>query len=198
MIGQIYILLLLLSILFLIYLLRPRIQIYENFDNKNIEIVQTINSKINLNNYLDHYTDKDATFETGGIWNIDKTDFYIKIGNKKYLIKDNKNIYSFEIEDQSAIHSAVLTYGKTLSKIVIDNHTDEIDIIPINNGYQFKRDNTVLATIEKKSSNGNENTYSLNIKENPEYKWIFIVSFIIYNQKDKEINISFDDIWKQT
>ena len=198
MIGQIYILLLLLSILFLIYLLRPRIQIYENFDNKNIEIIQTINSKINLNNYLDHYADKDATFETGGIWNIDKTDFYIKIGNKKYLIKDNKNIYSFEIEDQSALHSAVLTYGKTLSKIVIDNHTDEIDIIPINNGYQFKRDNTVLATIEKKSSNGNENTYSLNIKENPEYKWIFIVSFIIYNQKDKEINISFDDIWKQT
>jgi hypothetical protein len=194
MIGQIYILLLLLSILFLIYLLRPRIQIYENFDNKNIEIVQTINSKINLNNYLDHYTDKDATFETGGIWNIDKTDFYIKIGNKKYLIKDNKNIYSFEIED----HSSILTYGKTLSKIVINNHTDEIDIIPINNGYQFKRDNTVLATIDKKSSNGNENTYSLNIKENPEYKWIFIVSFIIYNQKDKEINISFDDIWKQT
>ena len=91
-----------------------------------------------------------------------------------------------------------MTYGKTSGKIVIDNHNDEIDKLPKDKGYEFKRGDKILATITEDSSNDTKNEYTLKIEENPEYKWIYITTFIIYNQKYKEMNISLDDMWKNT
>jgi len=190
MVHNFYIILILLLILFLIYFLKPKHNIEEHFTD-NIKIIQSIKKGFKL----DDYTDEKKSFQVGGIWNMDKTDFYLQIGKDKYYIKDNKNIYHFDIKG----HSGVLTYSKTSGKIVIDNHTDEIEKISKDNGYQFKRGNKVLATIKLDSKNNNEKKYTLKIEENPEYKWIYIVTFIIYNQKNKEMmDISLDELWKNT
>jgi len=190
MIYKIYILLFILLILLILYYLKKPVYTQENFTDNNIKIIQSKNKGFTL----DHYTDTKKTFEIGGTWNIDKTDFYITIDKKNYYIKDNKNIYEFDIKN----HKCKLNYGKEKGNLIIDNYTDEIEKIPADDGYEFKRNNKLLATIKLIKSSDKKNEYTLKIIENPEYKWIYIISFIIYNQKNKEINIDLDSLWKNT
>ncbi len=171
----------------------------EHFDNNDknnsvnisIKIIQKPNDKFELDDYK-AVDDKDKEIlKCNGKWNFDEKNFNISMGNKSIKVVDHDNTYKFE--------NVTLTYknNDTCGDIVIGNYSDELKACHRDVGYIFfrKSKEKPMATITLLNK-GNENVYMLNIldKSVENYKEIFIISFIIFNQTEKELNISLDKV----
>ena len=166
----------------------------EHFDNNdNITISQKIVDSFNLDEYIAYNNDKEI-LKSGGIWNLREVRPYIMIGNNRIDINNNKNVYNFT---DSYKHDIRMIYTSDCSDLIINNYMDEIKICYIEDEdkYVFRRKGKDFAEIKLDSSKKNNKIYKLrNITKITNYNEIYIVSFIIYNQINKELNISLDNI----
>lgn len=193
-----FILYALLFIYLLIYHVIPKLKCNntnEHFENKlgNVKIVQKINKSFDLDNYI-AYDDGKEILKSGGKWNLDEKNLYVMHDKIKIDIIDNKNVYTFKNK-----YDVQLTFrnNDVCGTMIINDHMDELNVCHSNTDeYIFKRKNIDIADVKLEKKGNDENIYLLNIinKSAQNYKEIFIISFIIFNQIEKELNLSFDEI----
>lgn len=174
---------------FMVYIFFPRINITEHMTNKEPKIEDIIINQVKNKGFeFDTYTVNDW-LKTGGKWDLNEKEPFIMINGKKVVIKDSKNVYMFEIDGREV----KLTYNNKCGEIVINNYTDEFKICGEYNGnYVIQKGEKILANID----NVEKNKYKLNIKDGKqEYINIYIISFIIMNQIEKELQISLDELY---
>ena len=156
-----------------------------NIPSNSLLILQSINNSFSLDNYKVMQGDK-VLLTSGGKWNLGDKNLYVMIGNTKVNIDISGNKYHFNYK-----HDVILSGNE----IIVDNYSDVFNVKKIKEGYEYMRNDKLLANIIYKDHNDNgieTNIYNINIKNNEDYLYIYIICFIILNQIDKDINISLD------
>jgi hypothetical protein len=163
----------------------------ENMENNNFIIIRYPNDKFELNKYIGKINNK-IIYSIKGEWNLDKKKLIININDKNIKIKNNNNIYTYKNENDIKI---IYKNQEICADIIIDNHVDELKVKKINNDYIFYR-NLEDEFIEKIEDKKKDNEYNVKIikKEDEKYNELFFITFIILDQMNKELNISFDKI----
>ncbi len=184
-----YLFLLPILLLFIIlYLINsPKIKI-ERFDNSNIKIIHKTFNAFKFDDYSAYQNNKEF-LKSNGIWNLHQKNIYVTVNNKKIPIIDTNNIYTFQTING---YKVKLTYqnNDVCGDIIINNHTDEFKCCHNNNGYTFKRSNQIIAKINKIKNE----EYTLEMMKDTEYRDVYIICFIIFQQTQKELEISLDKI----
>lgn len=175
--GILAIIIVLLIIIYLIFFKKDPIEI-----SNVIKIIQKPVKSLNLDEYT-VYKNKDLLLKSGGTWSLDKKNLYVTLGKTKVNIDIRGNQYHFTYKHDTTISG---------NEIIIDNYADVIQIKKIKDGYQFVRKNKVLAEIVFYEKDGGDNVFHINIKENEDYLYIYVIAFIIFEQINKDINMSLD------
>lgn len=175
--GILTIVFILLIIIYLIFFKKNTIE-----NSNTFKIIQKTVKSFNLDEYT-VYKNKDILLKSGGTWSLDKKNLYITIDKTKININIHGNEYHFTHKHDATISG---------NEIIIDNYADVIQIKKIKDGYQFVRKNKVLAEIVFYEKDDGNNVFHLDIKENEDYLYIYIIAFIIFEQINKDINMSLD------
>ncbi len=189
--------LIIIILLIILYILwyQKNYSLYEYFTMQNIKIIQKINDSFEIDDYKAYDENDKEIIKSGGKWNLINKDFYVEINNKKIKINDNNNIYLFKTSNNYDV-SLIYKNNENCGDIIINNHMDEIKCCHTKDGYMFSRKNKNIAEIKLEKEGNKEKKYSLDIldKSTMDYRDIYVIAFIIFNQTNKELSISLDKI----
>lgn len=189
-----------LIIYFIIFLFGNKNSAIENFSNSTeYKIIKSIIPGHELDSYIIKNNDNKIIYKTDGKWTLEEIKFWL-IGEKNKIIVNNvNNIYKFS--DKITVE---INYTGNEGKIIINNHQAEINYkINYKNStnllesVEFNDNSKIIAKIEKdsKKNNEKENIFILTMYDNMnKYITVYIISFIIISQINKENNLSFDNI----
>lgn len=148
-----------------------------------IEIIHEPTKNIGLDIY-NVYKGNNKILTSNGTWNLKEKNLYFEINKEKINVNIISHKYNFKYK-----HNVVISGNN----IIIDDYTDEIKILKENNKYRFVRNKTTLAEINYKDTNrAGERIYQLNIFKSENYIYIYLITFIILKQIEKDLNVSLD------
>lgn len=174
------VLVIIITIVVVVYILMKK----EKKSSSNvIEIIQEPTKSFGLDEYT-VYKGDDEILKSGGTWELANKNLYFIIGKEKVKVNTSNHSYVFTYQNNVSING---------NNIVIDNYKDEIRIIKDGDGYKFMRDNIEIAEVKYiRTNRAGEKIYNLEMYKSENYLYIYLISFVILNQIEKDLNISLD------
>jgi hypothetical protein len=146
-----------------------------------------------LDNYTIFDNNNNQLWQTSGKWNLDEFTLQLTNGKTNIVITRKDNTYKYSFNNLAVITEYKKT-AKSIGTIIVNNYEDEL-YYTIDNTIMRQENTPSLANIILQQQPQNKTTinYILIYNESDsKYMILYIISFIIFNQINKQLNYSHD------
>lgn len=186
------------SFLFYFFYTSDSQSVKEHFNNNSsyYTITQSFVDDFDIDNYIILDDKNKEIYKIDGKWNLDIFYLYLQKDNTKIPIKKIDGTYQFTSNkiNTKIIYKPSDENDNIIGQLILNNYEDELNIYKEDNNYIYKSGEKVVAKVERIESKKDKNKFKLDIVDIKYNKFLdsFIVSFIIFNHIEKQLNFSHD------